>query len=96
MKKNVCGIERLIRAIVGGALVAFYITGAVTGTWGIIATIAGCILLLTALTSYCPINSLLGINHCKEKEKQEKLPLGVNQIYQNPQANDGYVTRKPD
>jgi hypothetical protein len=97
MKRNVCGIERRIRAIVGAILATFYIMGIAEGVWGIVTTIAGCVLLLTAFSSYCPINALLGINRCQKKEtEKQELPIGVNQMYQNPQANDGYVSKRPD
>jgi uncharacterized membrane protein len=96
MKKNVCGIERGVRAILGIALVMVYVTGIGEGAWGIVATFVGCILIITAASSYCPVNTLLGVNSCKRKITKEELPIGMNQMYQNPQANEGYVSEVPN
>jgi hypothetical protein len=96
MKKNVCGIEKWLRVIAGIVPCVLYITDTLKGVWGIVALIAGCILLLTAFGSYCPVNALLGINRCAKRKTKEELPPGINQMYQNPQANDGYIDKLPD
>ena len=61
MKQNIGTIERVIRAIVGIAIIAagaFY-----QNWWGAI----GAIPLLTALIGWCPPYALLGISTCKQK-----------------------------
>ena len=69
MKKNVGTIDRTIRGLVGLALIAVYLLGAVQGTLGIVALIAGIVLLGTAVMGWCPPYSLLGINTCGASKK---------------------------
>jgi hypothetical protein len=59
MGRNVCGKERTLRFIIGLLLVAL---GIAYGSW--IISIIGGIPILTAMFSYCPINSLMGRNSC--------------------------------
>lgn len=61
MTKNVGGIDRIIRGILGLALIGVALTG--VSPWGWI----GIILLATALIGWCPPYSILGINTCKSK-----------------------------
>ncbi|MGB9669985.1 MAG: YgaP family membrane protein [Halothiobacillaceae bacterium] len=57
MPKNVGLIDRVIRALVGLALIGLAAAG-VIGWWGYI----GAVPLLTAVISFCPAYTLLGIN----------------------------------
>lgn len=63
MKTNIGGIERIIRAVAGGALVALAATGTV-GWWGWL----GAIPLATGLIGWCPPYAILGINTCSVKD----------------------------
>jgi len=66
MTCNVGKIDRIIRAIVGAAVLAW---GVVNGN--IIADVVGGVLLFTALIRWCPPYTLLGINTgCAIKEKK--------------------------
>ncbi len=56
MNKNVGGIDKLLRIIVGVVLIVLAITGTI-GWWGYL----GIILLATGLLSVCPIYSILGV-----------------------------------
>lgn len=62
MKKNVGRIDRILRIIVGVALIALTLTGTI-GAWGWV----GVIPLATGLMSNCLFYSLLGINTNKNK-----------------------------
>ena len=72
MKKNVGGIDRIARFIVGPLLVVVGLAalgGLVTlaaGTLGVVvaalALLLGAVFTATAATQKCPINSLLGLN----------------------------------
>ena len=66
MKKNVGTIDRAIRA-----LLAVYFLGALQGTLGIVALVAGIVMLATAAMGWCPPYSLLGINTCSVKHKTQ-------------------------
>ena len=60
MNTNIGTIDRALRVIVGIALIALAATGTI-GLWGYI----GVVPLATALLSWCPAYSLLGIKTCK-------------------------------
>ncbi|MBR9970648.1 YgaP family membrane protein [Magnetospirillum sulfuroxidans] len=60
MNKNVGGIDRILRIVVGLVLIALAVTGTV-GVWGYI----GVVPLLTGLIGWCPAYLPLGIKTCK-------------------------------
>lgn len=59
MKSNVGGIDKILRIVVGVALIALAAMGQI-GVWGYI----GVVPLLTGLFNFCPLYPLLGINTC--------------------------------
>jgi Protein of unknown function (DUF2892). len=59
MVRNIGGIDRILRVIVGLALIALAATG-VVGLWGYI----GVVPLLTAILGWCPGYALLKVNTC--------------------------------
>jgi hypothetical protein len=63
MKSNVGGIDRILRVVLGLALLALTLTGAI-GVWGWI----GVVPLLTAAMGFCPLYSVLGISSCPAKK----------------------------
>lgn len=63
MIKNIGSPERLIRILVGLALIAIVFVGPKT-IWGWV----GVVPLLTGLIGWCPPYKLLGINTCKMKK----------------------------
>ena len=71
MQKNVGSIDRAIRSLVGIALLAAFFLGGVQGTLGIVALVAGIVMLGTAAIGWCPPYSLLGINTCGVKQNPE-------------------------
>ncbi|WP_413204270.1 DUF2892 domain-containing protein [Rhodospirillum sp. A1_3_36] len=60
MNRNVGGIDRILRAVVGIALIALAATGTV-GMWGYI----GVVPLVTAALGWCPAYLPFGIKTCK-------------------------------
>lgn len=62
MKANVGSIDRIIRIVVGLALIGATLVGAI-GLWGLI----GIVPLLTGVFSVCPAYSLLRMNTCARK-----------------------------
>ena len=62
-KSNVGGIDRILRIVLGFALIALTLTGTI-GAWGWI----GVVPLLTAALGTCPAYSLLGLNTCPMKK----------------------------
>jgi len=62
-KSNVGGIDRILRIVVGLALIAMTLTGTI-GVWGWI----GVVPLLTAGIGSCPLYSVLGMSTCPMKK----------------------------
>lgn len=63
MKRNESAIDRVIRAVLGVALVAIGFT--VGGTLGVVLYVLAAVMFVTALTGFCPLYRLLGIDTCK-------------------------------
>ena len=63
MKSNVGGIDRVLRIIVGAALVVLAATGTV-GAWGYV----GLVPLLTGLMGWCGLYTLLGKSTCTTRK----------------------------
>lgn len=64
-KTNVGGIDRVLRIVVGLALLAgFFLNADATYRW---AYLIGIVPLLTGLMGSCPVYSLLGISTCPMK-----------------------------
>jgi membrane-associated protease RseP (regulator of RpoE activity) len=61
MNKNVGGIDRILRIVVG--LVVLATVWIVPTPWGWL----GLIPLLTGLLNFCPLYTLLGVNTCSSK-----------------------------
>lgn len=62
MTKNVGGVDRILRIVVGLALIAAAAAGTI-GVWGYI----GLVPLATGLMGWCPPYALLGFNTCSTK-----------------------------
>ncbi len=62
MKANMGTADRTIRAVIGIAALAAWPLGLLEGTLGIVALVAGVILIATVVTGWCPPYDLLGIN----------------------------------
>ena len=63
MKSNVGGIDRVLRIVLGLALIAMTLTGTI-GVWSWI----GLVPLGTAALGFCPLYSMLGLNTCPMKK----------------------------
>lgn len=63
MKSNVGGLDRILRVLVGIALIALTLTGTI-GVWGWI----GVIPLLTGALGSCPLYAIVGLNTCPMKK----------------------------
>ncbi len=64
MKKNVGGIDRVLRIVAGLALITLAATGLI-GPWGWL----GVIVLATGVFSFCGAYTLIGMNTCPMKEE---------------------------
>jgi hypothetical protein len=61
MKVNESGLDRVLRVVVGIALILLYLLGVVGGTLGVVFIVVGAIALITGLVGFCPLYSLLKI-----------------------------------
>ena len=59
MKLNESGMDRVIRAVLGVALIGLNLGGVLTGWVGIIGLVVGIVLLLTGIVGFCPLYALL-------------------------------------
>lgn len=64
MKINVGGADRILRIVVGLALIALAATGTV-GVWGWI----GVVVLLTGIFKFCPAYAIFGTSTCPTEKK---------------------------
>ena len=64
MKKNVGGIDRVLRIVVGLVLMALAAAGQI-GAWGWL----GIVVLATGVFSFCGAYTLIGVNTCPMKEE---------------------------
>jgi hypothetical protein len=62
LNRNVGGLDRIARIVVGAVLVAMTLTGQI-GVWGWI----GVVPLLTGVFRFCPAYTLIGCKTCKSK-----------------------------
>ena len=62
MNRNVGGIDRILRIVIGLALIALTLTGAI-GVWGWV----GLVPLATAAMGFCPLYTMLGFSTCPAK-----------------------------
>ena len=62
MKANVGGIDRILRIVVGLALIAWALLGGPIWAW------IGVVPLGTALIGFCPLYPLIGMNTCPAKK----------------------------
>ncbi len=69
MSTNVGGIDRILRIVVGIALLLFAITGKPATGFNWVGWI-GVVPLLTAAIGWCPAYTLLGMNTCPLQNRQ--------------------------
>ena len=59
MKRNVGGVDKWLRFVVGLLLVVWAATGGPAWAW------IGVVPLATGLFNFCPLYALIGVNTCK-------------------------------
>ena len=65
MKQNVGSVERIIRVVLGLAIIGAGVMYA--SWWGAI----GAVLVVTGLIGWCPPYAIMGMNTCKVKQQGE-------------------------
>lgn len=62
---NEAGWDRIVRVVLGIALLYLGWAGVVTGGWGTFLKVIGFVPLLTGLVGYCPLYALLKVRTSK-------------------------------
>ena len=60
MKTNESLLDRIVRVVLGVALVVVAYLGVVTGAWQWVAYVVGAIALVTGIVGFCPLYAVLG------------------------------------
>ena len=69
MKRNMGNADRLIRLLLSVVFAVLYFNGTVSGTLGIVLLVLAAVFTLTALVSFCPLYTLVGMNTCAAKKE---------------------------
>ena len=66
MKRNESNLDRIIRVILGAGLVVAGVL--VGGTVGIVLYVLAAVMFITAITGFCLLYKLFGIDTCRSSE----------------------------
>ena len=66
MKKNMGGIDRIIRIILAIVVAILYFTGKVEGILATVLIVLAAVFLLTSVINFCPLYTVLGLNTGKK------------------------------
>jgi hypothetical protein len=89
MKENVGGMDRDMRFIAGGGLIAAALMSRIGAPWRIAALLLGVSELISAATQYCPVNAFLHVdtNHDTEPDLQSLSPEAKEAKLSQPMAD---------
>ena len=68
MKKNMGGIDRVIRLLIAIIIAYLFYTNVITGVLAVVLLVVAGIFVLTSFVSFCPIYSIFGYRTCPRKE----------------------------
>ncbi len=66
MKKNMGGVDRIIRIIIAIVVGVLYYTETISETLGTVLLVLAGVFLLTSFINFCPLYTVLGINTGKK------------------------------
>lgn len=69
MKKNMGGLDRILRFLVAVIVVVLYYNGTISGNWGIALIALAVVFFLTSFSGFCPLYMPFGIRTCKIDKK---------------------------
>ncbi|MEO0571023.1 MAG: DUF2892 domain-containing protein [Bacteroidota bacterium] len=67
MKKNMGGLDRIIRFMVAVLVAVLYYSEVMEGTLAYVLLALSGIFVITSFVSFCPLYALVGLNTCKVK-----------------------------
>ena len=68
MKKNMGTLDRIVRVLIAGIIIALYFAQVITGTLGIVLLVLAGVFVLTSTIAFCPLYLLVGLNTCGTKK----------------------------
>ncbi|UII81284.1 DUF2892 domain-containing protein [Flagellimonas sp. CMM7] len=68
MKKNMSGLDRMLRLIIALAVVVLYYFNVIEGTLAYVLMALAGVFLLTSFVSFCPLYALFRVNSIKLKK----------------------------
>jgi len=68
MKKNMGGVDRIIRLVVAVVVAVLFYTGVIQGTLAYVLLGLAGVFVLTSFVSFCPLYAIVGLNTCKVKQ----------------------------
>ena len=71
MKKTVGSADAVVRIILAVVVAALYFMGKISGTVALVAGLVAAILVITSVTGYCPLYSILGISTRKQEQENK-------------------------
>ncbi len=72
MKKNMGGVDRIVRLLVAALIAVLYFAEVIPGTLGIVLLVLAVVFFLTSLVSFCPLYAPFGLSTCKSKEPEKE------------------------
>ncbi len=72
MKKNMGGVDRIVRLVIAALVAVLYFAEVITGTLGIVLLVVAVIFFLTSLVSFCPLYAPFGFSTCKTEKPEEE------------------------
>jgi hypothetical protein len=72
MTKNMGSADRIIRVLIAIAFVTLYLTGVISGIWGIILIVLSIVFVGTSLISFCPLYLPFGLSTLRKNLTSKK------------------------
>ncbi|MEY2922284.1 MAG: hypothetical protein RL108_906 [Bacteroidota bacterium] len=69
MKKNMGGVDKILRFFVAAIIIALYLLGKISGTLGIVLLVVAVVLLIVSLVGSCPLYLPFGISTLLKEKK---------------------------
>jgi len=69
MKKNMGGVDKILRIIVAAIIVILYLLGKISGTLGIVLLVVAAVLSIVSMVGSCPLYLPFGISTLPKEKK---------------------------
>jgi hypothetical protein len=69
MKKNMGGVDKILRFFVAAIIIALYLLGKISGTLGIVLLIIAAVLSIVSMVGSCPLYLPFGISTLPKEKK---------------------------